>query len=196
MKFNNRFISNIEYLSKGNLKQKQAYRVLNEIKIFNILKEYNPILVGTIPIDIDIPESDLDIICEVNDFKTFKRVLIEHYQELNGFNCSIKKVDNNPRIVSSFQYKEWTIEVFGQTLPPHQQNGYKHMIIEDRILNILGTKGKEKIRKLKIEGLKTEPAFGQLLKINEKPYEYLLQMFEWEDNKLKEYLRAISFDVV
>ena len=31
---------------------------------FNILKNFKPILTGTIPIDIDLPESDLDIYVE------------------------------------------------------------------------------------------------------------------------------------
>jgi len=58
----------ISYLSKGNIKQRKSYEILKKINIFNILYEFKPILVGTIPIEIDIENSDLDIICEVTDF--------------------------------------------------------------------------------------------------------------------------------
>ena len=64
---------NIEYLLSGNHKQKTAYKILKEIDIFNILKSYNPILVGTIPINIDLDTSDLDIICQVNHFEAFNQ---------------------------------------------------------------------------------------------------------------------------
>ena len=56
----------IEYLKNGNSRQVQSYKILKSINIFNILKEFNPILVGTIPIGIDIEKSDLDIVCQIN----------------------------------------------------------------------------------------------------------------------------------
>lgn len=51
----------IAYLKLGTPRQKRAYAVLKALRIFENLKQYNPILMGTIPIDIDIdlPESDL-----------------------------------------------------------------------------------------------------------------------------------------
>ena len=56
----------IDYLENGNEKQKRAYKVLSKYQIFEKLKDYSPILAVTIPIEIDIEGSDLDIICEVD----------------------------------------------------------------------------------------------------------------------------------
>ncbi|RZL37072.1 MAG: DUF4269 domain-containing protein, partial [Pedobacter sp.] len=61
----------ISYLKNGNERQKSAYQTLIKYQIFEKLSGFNPLLAGTIPIDIDIPESDLDIICywqNVTDF--------------------------------------------------------------------------------------------------------------------------------
>lgn len=69
-----------------------------------------------------------------------------------------------------------------------KQNGYKHMIIEERILNILGEKSREWIKDLKRTGLKTEPAFTKLLKLQGDPYDILLEMYEWDDKKLKDFI--------
>jgi hypothetical protein len=55
--------TNIDYLKNGNGKQSKAYEVLTSKKILSNIIEFNPILVGTIPINIDIENSDLDIIC-------------------------------------------------------------------------------------------------------------------------------------
>ncbi len=55
-----------------------------ECNIFKILKGYNPILVGTIPIDIG--KSDLDIICEVYDFDKFEKVLNLSFNKYERFN--------------------------------------------------------------------------------------------------------------
>lgn len=57
-------LKSIEYLKTGNTRQKKAYTLLKELKIIEYLESYDPVITGTIPIGIDLPESDLDIICE------------------------------------------------------------------------------------------------------------------------------------
>lgn len=52
----------ISYLKTGTERQRKAYQVLTERAILENLAQYNPILTGTIPINIDIENSDLDII--------------------------------------------------------------------------------------------------------------------------------------
>src|SRR5690554_4650139 len=151
----------IEYLSQGNQRQREAFEVLSETGIFEILKEYTPILVGTIPIVIDIPESDLDIICEVYDFGKFKDILNHFFREMDVFKYSFESASEEPRLVCNFCYKGWLFEIFGQSKPTVEQNGFKHMIIENRILKIIGSRSNEWIRDLKKSGLKTEPAFGK-----------------------------------
>ena len=56
---------NIAYLQTGDQLQQDAYRTLQSLRIFEILQPYDPILVGTIPIDLAVSGSDLDIICQV-----------------------------------------------------------------------------------------------------------------------------------
>lgn len=63
---------NIEYLQRGNNRQQQAYSTLMSNFILEKLKYFDPILVGTIPINIDIEGSDLDIICCFSDKQEFK----------------------------------------------------------------------------------------------------------------------------
>lgn len=63
---------NIEYLQNGNDRQRQAYSTLSDNQILPKLKRYDPILVGTIPINIDIENSDLDIICCFADKREFQ----------------------------------------------------------------------------------------------------------------------------
>jgi len=73
----------IDYLKNGNERQKRAYEVLTRYHIFEKLKDYSPILAGTIPIEIDIEDSDLDIICEAKDFTEFEKSLSEMFSEFD-----------------------------------------------------------------------------------------------------------------
>ena len=65
---------NIEYLKFGSQRQKLAFHEIKQHRIFEILEKYNPILTGTIPIGIDLPERDLDIICQCENHTEFKGI--------------------------------------------------------------------------------------------------------------------------
>jgi len=164
----------IDYLKHGNEKQKRAHEVLTRYHIFEKLKDYSPILAGTIPIEIDIEESDLDIICEVKNFTEFEKTLSEMFSE---FDLKTEKitVNNEQATVLNFELEEFPVEIFGQNKPATEQNAYRHMIAEYKILQEKGEDFKQKIIKLKKQGIKTEPAFGILLNL-ENPYEDLLKM--------------------
>lgn len=166
--------TSIEYLLNGNAKQQQSYNILMNANVFRILKEYSPILVGTIPLEIDIEKSDLDIICEVHNFYEFEKLTKNSFQKYKNFN--INKIKENPAIVANFFIKEFEIEIYGQAAPTKEQYGYRHMIIEDKILKLGGNKLKKEIINLKRNGMKTEPAFAKYLNLNGNPYEELLKL--------------------
>lgn len=72
---------NIDYLRGGSNRQQQAYFKLINNQILSKLKLYDPILVGTIPINIDIKDSDLDIICCFSDKQVFIKTVTNSFKE-------------------------------------------------------------------------------------------------------------------
>jgi len=174
---------NIEYLLSGNKIQKKAYNILKEIGAFSILGNYEPVLVGTIPINIDISGSDLDIICNARDLKDFRKIVTENFSLYKHFSEYFKE----DAYISSFIYSDTEIEIYAKNEPSILQNGYRHMLIEYRILNIAGDKFRQHIVQLKEQGYKTEPAFGKTLSL-EEPYTELLELEKLSDTELKTLL--------
>ncbi|WP_219836947.1 DUF4269 domain-containing protein [Paenibacillus sp. R14(2021)] len=174
--------TDLNYLLKGNATQAEVYQLLQEHKILDLLGEYNPILVGTVPIEINVIGSDLDIICEVQDFIKFELIAREKFSTYLGFSVT-KEME---RITINFTIKDWPIEVFGQGMDTTEQNGFKHMIIEYRMLELYGHNFKKQIIKLKQTGLKTEPAFTKLLNLKGDPYLKLLELYNCKDEELRE----------
>lgn len=168
--------SNIEYLKTGNPRQQLAYQELTDLNLMPLLQQYNPILAGTIPIDIDLPESDLDIICECKDHQAFAQDLVRLYGKQKDFKIYQHKHDDFLSTIANFRARHFEIEIFGQNLASTQQNAYRHMLIEHRLLEENGLAFKERIRALKAAGLKTEPAFAKLLGLSGNPYEALLKL--------------------
>ncbi|MDH6670469.1 DUF4269 domain-containing protein [Paenibacillus glucanolyticus] len=184
---------NIDYLRQGSAKQQQAAEVIDRLELLDHLKCYHPIWVGTIPIGIDIASSDLDIICQVTDFVSFERGMKERYGEiLPGLTSSLRTVDNLERMVIRFRYGGWEFEVFAQPLPSTHQNGYRHMVVEYRLLKRLGEVGRQSIIELKKSGYKTEPAFAKLLNIPGDPYVELLKMYDWSEDQLDAMIKQFT----
>ncbi|TDO70035.1 uncharacterized protein DUF4269 [Flavobacterium chryseum] len=166
--------SNIEYLKNGNKRQIQAFEVLTQNEILFNLNEFNPILVGTIPINIDIENSDLDIICYWKNKTNFIEKLKASFEDQSEFKIRETDINNEETIIANFRVDNFDIEIFGQNIPTKNQNGYKHMIIEHQILEEKGENFRLEIIKLKQNGYKTEPAFAFLLGLKGNPYLELL----------------------
>jgi hypothetical protein len=165
----------INYLKNGNAQQKLAYVELNDLRLMEILKEYDPLLAGTIPINIDLPGSDLDIVCHCIDHKRFANAMIINFGSRKGFEIYTKPRKGIKTTVARFFGNHFPIEIFGQDIPSEKQAAFQHMLIECRILMEKGENFRNDIRKLKQQGYKTEPAFAKLLKLEGDPYEALLR---------------------
>lgn len=166
---------NIEYLRSGNSRQQQAYFTLSENQILSRLKEYDPILVGTIPINIDIENSDLDIICCFADNQEFQKSITDNFGNEKNFSISERENSDALSIVANFVVDNFEIEIFGQRTPTKRQLAYRHMIIEHDLLNQYGEKFRQQIIELKQQGHKTEQAFALLLGLTGDPYIELLK---------------------
>ncbi|GGF06345.1 DUF4269 domain-containing protein [Flavobacterium limi] len=170
---------NIEYLKHGTDRQRQAYFILNNIQILSKLKSFDPILVGTIPLSIDIESSDLDIICCFSDNHQFQKTIIDNFANEDHFKIREQHNINGIAIVANFFISDFEIEVFGQTIPSKQQFGYRHLVVEYNLLNNNDERFRQQIIELKHQGHKTESAFASVLGLTGDPY---IELLRYEGN--------------
>ena len=166
----------LNYLSRGNSRQRAAYHTLQDLRVMHVLARFTPILVGTLPIGIDIPTSDLDIICEAKNLDAISKVIRNAYSHQNEFTLKFKSINGQLTVIATFNYQGFPIQIFAQPIPVDQQNAFRHMLVEARLLEIGGTLAWEEIQKLKLTGLKTEPAFALYFNIPGDPYACLLEL--------------------
>lgn len=139
--------------------------------ILEKLSPYQPVLIGTFPIGIEVPGSDVDIACEVYNFSQFKEHLLRNFPDI-----SVKEGSNY--ITGSFSFSGFDFEIYGERKAVSQQNGYLHMKVEEYFLLKYGEEFRQKVLFLKRNGMKTEPAFAKLLGLEGDPYEALLVLAE------------------
>ena len=54
----------LRYLRNGSPRQRAAYQAIENVGVLERLAPFTPVLAGTIPLELDLPASDLDILCE------------------------------------------------------------------------------------------------------------------------------------
>jgi len=163
----------ITYLKTGNSRQQKTYRLLQEHRIIEVLLEFNPLVVGTIPIGIDIDSSDVDIILHTQDFEGLLSIVEREFSEHSGFNCF--EIPEKDVLIVHFSIENLPFELYVGKKPSHTQNGYLHMLKEAAILEAKGEDFRKAVIHLKQEGVKTEPAFCKLLGLKGDPYIALLE---------------------
>lgn len=182
------------YLLAGTPRQQEVYRLLSSAGLFDALREYSPCLAGTIPLQVDIPESDADIICEVKNHAAFEQVIRERFRCREGFTMKHSKVQERAVTLAQFVLSDevsqaLTVEIFGQSLPVKEQNAYRHLVVEARLLRLAHKEAHVQIRRLKSQGIKTEPAFAQYFGITGEPYQALLDLYDVEDDVLHKVIQ-------
>lgn len=110
------FHQGIDYLLHGNATQQHAYHTLQELRMLTVLQEYSPVLVGTVPIDIHIDDSDLNIICEAYHFTEFQAIVDHHFHRMSDYRYTSKLVEGTPRAVCTFHYNDWLIQLLDKTI--------------------------------------------------------------------------------
>lgn len=82
----------LTYLLHGTGTQQAAYCTLGSLQGFPLLHRFAPILVGTIPLDLDVPGSDLDIVCNAANVDDFAQFLFETFSCYPNFDLQRKSL--------------------------------------------------------------------------------------------------------
>jgi predicted metalloenzyme YecM len=165
-----------------------VFSALHTSNILKILKPFRPLVAGTFPLNINVADSDIDILISTKDLGLAKKTLIENFGDAPNFNAGEILVKGEPTLVISFSYQGMDFEIFGQRTPSIKQQGYLHFLIEERLLKIGGSLFAEKIKQVRAEGLKTEPAFAKVLGLKGDPFEELLILQKQSNAALKALL--------
>lgn len=171
---------------------------MTELRLFEQLATYSPILVGTFPLDLDIPGSDLDIICHTADIPAWIEEQSGMLRAINKtFHAETHKTGKGKiQGTIGFIHQGFPIELYGEETLSKLQNGYRHMAVEYRVLELLGDAAAVLVRQWKLSGLKTEPAFARLLGLPGDPYDALLELEQWSDKQLLSWHRPYGYPVL
>jgi hypothetical protein len=155
----------------------------DRLGILDVLRDHDPRIAGTLPLGIDVPGSDIDILCHVVDGKAFTHLVWSAFGEQPGFSVRQWTGDGRP-VIASFEAHGWAFELFGHPSPVALQRGWRHFEIERRLLALGGAPFRHAVMERRRQGAKTEPAFADSLRLEGDPYAALLGIHSCNDGQL------------
>lgn len=160
------------YLQEGTPRQRKAHDTLVDLKIFEHLRRFDPALVSTVCVGLDVSGSDLDVICEVRDQVDFRSTVENLYGDQQRFQVWKRA---GGAVVARFDTEVFPVEIFGTEQRVETQAAWQHLTVMKRLVEI-EPRLREKVRERKRAGCGTEPAFAKLLGLEGDPYEAMLSL--------------------
>ena len=183
----------LEPLRAGSVRQREAYAALRELDVMRALAAFTPVLVGTLPLPIHTPTSDLDVICEVHDEGAFVGAATAAFADRVELAVARHTIRGVPATLVRFRFGGFDVELFGQPLPVAQQHAYRHLRVEARLLALAGPAAVATLLAMRRAGLKTEPAFARWLRLPDgDPYLAVLALESRTDAELLALLDAAA----
>ena len=175
------------HLAGGTPRQRRAHAALAELGVLRDLARFDATLIGTVPIGVDLPDSDLDIACRAPDPLEFEAEVRRLYGAMSGFDvrgADVSLPAPGRAVVAAFTHAGERYELFGEARPVEDQAGFRHMVVEARLLELGGATLRDRVRRLRAGGARTEPAFAAALGLSGDPYRRLFDLFDAGDEDL------------
>ena len=172
-------------------KNKKVFGALLKSNILEELSELDPVIAGTFPLGIHNDYSDLDIIVGGSD-------LDEMYSYVKKV-CSpfsVKSIKEENYFTLNFSVDQIAFEIYGEEKASVHQRAFQHFQVEEKLLKVCSPLFRNSVQKARAKGLKTEPAFAEVLCLKNDPYEELLKFQEMSDRETYDYLQSIDKNYV
>lgn len=170
---------------------KPIFKALTASMILKSFKQYTPFVAGTFPLGLQVENSDLDILMCAQNIDQLSDELKERYGHFSHYKAQRVFVDELDSLIVNFSFEQVSFEVFAQNKPVAFQKAFTHFQIEERLLKMGGDEFQKAVITQRQEGLKTEPAFAQVLGLKSDPFNELLILQKATNEKLRNILESL-----
>jgi hypothetical protein len=157
-----------------------------------LLARFDPRVAGTLPLGVSLPGSDIDVLCYAPQPDDVADCLWESRERLPGLALRRWITAERP-LVASFEIRGWPAEVFASPVEVERQAGWRHFVVERRLLELAGDTLRHRVLALRRAGIRTEPAFAAALGLQGDPYAALDRLSEASDGELRGLLADAGF---
>jgi len=160
--------------------------------VLDLLAGFDPRIAGTLPLGVSLSGSDIDILCHAPEPDEVADRLWRARERFPALNLRRWTAAGRP-LVATFAIDGWPVEVFASPVEVDRQEGWRHFLVEGRLLTLGGDALRARVMVLRQGGAKTEPAFAAALGLRGHPYAELYRLSHAPDAELREALILAGF---
>lgn len=168
-------------------------KALADSGVLDLLARFDPRIAGTLPLGVSLAGSDIDILCHAPEPNDVADCLWEARERLSGLVLRRWISEDRP-LVATFDLSGWPVEVFASPVEVDRQAGWRHFIVEQRLLQLAGEALRERVMSLRHAGAKTEPAFATVLGLSGDPYAELYRLSQASAEELRVILTDMDLN--
>lgn len=155
------------------------------------LQDHDPVVAGTYPLGLDRPDSDVDLLCCAPPTEAFAAQVAAAAPDARALRWHRRTFDDQPdAVVVNLFLDDLPVEVFAQACPTHQQHGYRHLVVERRLLIIGGAELQRAVRDQRHGPGSVEGAFARTLGLDGDPFAAVLALESHTDRQLRALVRS------
>ena len=156
---------------------------------------FDPRIAGTLPLGDSLTGSDIDILCHAPEPNDVADCLWEAHERLPGLVLR-RWISAGRPLVGTFAIDDWPVEVFASSVEVERQAGWRHFVVERRLLELAGEALRQRVLGLRRAGARTEPAYATPLGLQGDSYAALYRLSQASDAELREPLLSAGFHQV
>lgn len=160
--------------------------------LLDLLAGFDPRVAGTLPLGVSLPGSDIDILCHAPEPNDVADCLWEAREQLAGLVLR-RWISGGRPLVAAFAIDRWPVEVFASPVEVDRQAGWRHFVVERRLLELAGEPLRQRVLELRRAGARTEPAFAAALGLQGDPYAALYRLSLAPDAEVHGLVIAAGF---
>ena len=141
-------------------------------------------VIGTIPLDLAVDGSDLDIAFHTTDLNAAAVAFRSRWRHHPGFSLRHGQTQGAPSLTVRLSFQGLPVAVLASPLPLHTQHGARHFRIEADLLGLLGPTFHSRVRQLRDGGQETASAFACALSLHGDPHEAILRLLLYSDEAI------------
>lgn len=167
-------------------------QAIDRLGVMEALEDFDPHIAGTLPLGLEVPGSDIDILCHAPDASAFTQLVWSTFGHQPAFSIRQWTQEERP-VIASFEAHGWPFELFAHVTPVAFQAGWRHFEVERRLLALGGEPFRRAVMDRRRKSAKTEPAFADSLQLKGDPYAALLEIHSRDDEQLARLLAESRF---
>lgn len=175
------------YLEGGTDRQRALFAALGTSQVLTTLEPYRPALVSTIALGIDLPNSDVDVVCSAASPVEFLEFAHRQWYAMSAYRSLLLTTGE---AIVQLSVSGFLFELYCSAIPTPEQSGVRHFQQVARVLSIGGEPVREAIMQHRWQGLKTEEAVARVLKLEGDHYQAVLGLETWSETELRDRLAS------